>query len=153
MASQRTLVLIKPDAVQRNLIGEVVGRFERKGLRIAGMRLMMAERAVAEQHYADHRDKPFFGSLIDFIVSAPLVALVVEGDEAVAVVRNLVGATDGRKAAAGTIRGDFGCSISANLVHGSDSAESAARELAIWFPDDAHVVDWQRADADWLDAD
>lgn len=153
MAQERTLVLIKPDGVKRNLIGAIIERFERKGLTIAGMQLRIPDQALAEQHYDVHRERPFFKALISFITSAPVVALAIDGDDAVAVVRNLMGATDGRKSAPGTIRGDFGCSIGANLVHGSDSAENAAKELAIWFPDGQGLFDWQRADVDWLDAD
>lgn len=152
MATQRTLVLIKPDAVKRGLIGAIVQRFEAKGLTVAGMRLLRCDKATAEAHYADHKAKPFFPGLITFITGSPLVALALHGDEAVAVVRNLMGATDGRKAAPGTIRGDWGCSIGANLVHGSDSAENAAKELAIWFPQSAGLYDWERADQGWLDA-
>jgi nucleoside-diphosphate kinase len=152
MAIQRTLVLIKPDAVKRGLIGAIVQRFEAKGLTLAGLRLLRCDKATAEAHYVDHKAKPFFPGLIAFITGSPLVALALQGDEAVAVVRNLMGATDGRKAAPGTVRGDFGCSIGANLVHGSDSAENAAKELAIWFPGGAGLYDWERADQAWLDA-
>ena len=152
MAVQQTLVLIKPDAVQRGLIGEIVARFERKGLTVAGMRLVQADQALAEQHYAVHSDKPFFKDLIAFITGSPLVAIALAGEEAVSVVRNLVGATDGRKAAPGTVRGDFGISVGANLVHGSDSEENAQTELALWFPGGEGIVDWTRCDAPWLDA-
>lgn len=148
--AQRTLILIKPDAVQRGLIAEVLGRFERKGLTVVGMRLQVATADQARQHYAEHAEKPFFGALLAFIQSAPLVALALEGDEAVAVCRNLIGATDGRKAAPGTIRGDFGISKSSNLVHGSDSPESAERELKIWFPDGLNT--WTRCITPWLDS-
>ena len=137
---QRTFVILKPDAVQRGLVGEILGRFEHKGLKLIGMKLMKATPEAAKKHYQEHAEKPFFGSLVSFITSSPLVALVLEGDEAITVARTLIGATDGRKAAPGTIRGDFGCSKSNNLVHGSDSPESAARELAIWFPDT--LIDW-----------
>lgn len=152
MAIETTLVLIKPDAVKRNLIGQIVDRFERKGLTLVGMQLRQADEATATAHYADHKDKPFFPSLMEFVLGAPLVAIALRGDEAVSVVRTLMGATDGRKSPPGTIRGDFGCSIGANLVHGSDSAENAEKELGIWFPGGEGLVDWQRADSDWLDA-
>ncbi|MEI2703514.1 MAG: nucleoside-diphosphate kinase [Baekduia sp.] len=131
--SSRTLILVKPDAFARGLTGEVLARFERKGLRIAEMKLMTASREVAEQHYAEHAERPFFGELVDFITSAPLVALVLEGDEAVKASRQLIGATNPIEAATGSIRGDFATQIGENLVHGSDSDESAAREISIWF--------------------
>ena len=131
--SSRTLILVKPDAFARGLTGEVLARFERKGLRIAEMKLMTASREVAEQHYAEHAERPFFGELVDFITSAPLVALVLEGDEAVKASRQLIGATNPIEAATGSIRGDFATQIGENLVHGSASDESAAREISIWF--------------------
>lgn len=151
MPTQRTLVLLKPDAVQRGLVGELIRRFERKGLLIVGMRIQVASREIAERHYHEHAQKPFFAGLIGFITSAPLVALALEGDEAIAVVRTLVGPTDGRKAPPGTIRGDFGISRSSNLVHGSDSPEAADRELKIWFPEG--FLGWTRCDRPWLDSE
>ncbi|HYE06041.1 MAG TPA: nucleoside-diphosphate kinase [Planctomycetota bacterium] len=151
MAMQRTLVLLKPDAVQRGLVGELISRLERKGLLAIGMRMLVPSATTATQHYQEHAQKPFFPSLLKFITSGPLVALALEGDEAVTVVRNLVGATDGRKAAPGTIRGDFSISRSANLVHGSDSPEAAEREMKIWFPEG--FVTWSRCDKPWLDAE
>ncbi len=151
MSMQRTLVLLKPDAVQRGLIGELISRLERKGLLTIGMRMLVPSATTATQHYQEHAQKPFFPSLLKFITSGPLVALALEGDEAVTVVRNLVGATDGRKAAPGTIRGDFSISRSANLVHGSDSPEAAEREMKIWFPEG--FVTWSRCDKPWLDAE
>ena len=151
MAMQTSLILIKPDAVQRGLMGDIISRFERKGLTIVGMRLVTADQATAEAHYAVHKDKPFFGSLVEFITSSPLVALAIRGDEAISVARNLIGATDGRKAAPGTIRGDYGISIGANLVHGSDSEENAEIELGIWF--DKDLSDWTPCTTPWLDAD
>jgi nucleoside-diphosphate kinase len=135
VVTERTLVLIKPDAVHRGLIGEILARFEHKGLAIAAMRLRTMDVALADQHYAEHVEKPFYPPLRDFMVGGPLVSLIVSGDEAIAVVRALVGATDGRKAAAGTIRGDLSLSNRENLVHASDSPDSAKRELALWFPD------------------
>jgi nucleoside-diphosphate kinase len=132
--SQRTLVLIKPDAVRRGLVGEILGRFERKGLGVRAMVLRTMDAALADQHYADHVEKPFYPPLRDFMTGGPLVAAILAGDEAVEVVRALVGATDGRKAAAGTIRGDLSLSNRENLVHASDSADSAKREIALWFP-------------------
>ncbi|MGY4771535.1 nucleoside-diphosphate kinase [Kribbella sp. CWNU-51] len=133
--SQRTLVLLKPDTVRRGLVGEVLGRFEAKGLRIVAMDQRTIDAELADQHYAEHVEKAFYPPLRDFVISGPLVALVLEGDEAIEVVRALNGATDGRKAAPGTIRGDLSLSNRENLVHGSDSEESAAREIKIWFPD------------------
>jgi nucleoside-diphosphate kinase len=130
---QRTLVLIKPDAVRRGLVGEVLSRFEAKGLSIVAMQHRTIDAAMADRHYAEHVEKDFYPPLRDFVCSGPLVALVLEGDEAVDVVRALNGATDGRKALPGTIRGDLSLSNRENLVHGSDSPESAAREIAIWF--------------------
>jgi nucleoside-diphosphate kinase len=151
MPVQRTLVLIKPDAVQRGLVGEILSRFERKGLIPVAAQFVVATDAQGKAHYAEHAAKPFFPGLLKFITCGPLLSLALEGDEAVAVVRNLVGPTDGRKAAPGTIRGDFGISRSSNLVHGSDSPEAAERELKIWFP--AGVVSWSRCDKPWLDSE
>jgi nucleoside-diphosphate kinase len=133
--SQRTLVLLKPDAVRRGLVGDVLSRFEAKGLSIVAMEQRTIDGSKADEHYADHVEKDFYPPLRDFVTSGPLVALVLEGDEAIEVVRGLNGATDGRKAAPGTIRGDLSLSNRENLVHGSDSPESAAREIKIWFPD------------------
>jgi nucleoside-diphosphate kinase len=132
---ERTLVLIKPDAVRRGLAGEVISRLERKGLALDAVRLRTMDSALADEHYAEHVHKAFYPSLKEFMTSGPLVAMVVSGDEAVAVVRALTGATDGRAAAPGTIRGDFSLSNRENLVHASDSADSAKREIALWFPD------------------
>ena len=133
--AQRTLVLLKPDAVQRGLVREILGRYEAKGLTIVAMDQRTIEVDVADTHYAEHLERDFYPPLRAFVTSGPLVAMVLEGDEAIEVVRALNGATDGRKAAPGTIRGDLSLSNRENLVHGSDSAESAKRELAIWFPD------------------
>jgi nucleoside-diphosphate kinase len=132
--SERTLVLVKPDAVQRGLVGEVLARFERKGLTFVELDLRVIDGATADRHYAEHVEKDWYGPLRDFITSGPLVALVLEGDEAIAVVRAINGATDGRKAAPGSIRGDWSLSNRENLVHASDSPESAAREISIFFP-------------------
>ena len=132
--TERTLVLIKPDAVRRGLIGEVLGRFERKGLTVVALELRTLDGATADRHYADHVEKPWYPPLRKFMTSGPLIAAILEGDEAITVVRGLVGATDGRAAAAGTIRGDFSLSNRENLVHASDSPESATREAALFFP-------------------
>jgi nucleoside-diphosphate kinase len=146
---ERTLVLLKPDCVQRRLMGEILGRFERKGLRVAALKLVHADRALAEKHYAVHRERPFFPSLVQFLTGGPTVALVLEGREAVAVVRNLIGATDGTKAPPGTIRGDFAISVQNNLVHGSDSPDNARAEIALWFKNE-ELVDYAPADARWV---
>lgn len=135
MANERTLVLVKPDGVRRRLIGEVVGRLEAKGLSIVAMRMLTMDERLAGEHYAEHREKPFFRDLVSFITGGPLVAMAVEGDEAVLVVRTLMGATDPKKAALGTIRGDLAIEMTENIAHGSDSPSSAKRELALFFPD------------------
>ncbi len=135
MAEQSTLLIIKPDAVRRGLIGELISRVERKGLRVEAIRMIRIDREVAEHHYDEHRAKPFFGELVDFITSGHVVVGKVTGPDAIAVLRNLMGATDPAKAATGTIRGDYGTVMLENLVHGSDSPESAARELAMFFPE------------------
>ena len=131
---QRTLVLLKPDAVRRGLVGAILSRFEAKGLTLVALDLRTVDAAQADAHYADHTAQPWYPPLRDFVTSGPLAALVLEGDAAIAVVRELNGATDGRKAAPGSIRGDYSLSNRENLVHGSDSEESAAREIALWFP-------------------
>jgi nucleoside-diphosphate kinase len=131
---ERSLVLVKPDAVRRGLLGEILARFERKGLVIEALEMRTMDAALADQHYADHVEKPFYPPLKEFMTSGPLAALVLAGDNVIEVVRTMIGVTDGRKAAAGTIRGDYSLSNRENLVHASDSPESAARELALWFP-------------------
>ena len=131
----RTLVLVKPDAFERALTGEVLARFEQKGLRIRGLKLMQADEPLANEHYAEHTEKPFFGELVAFITGGPLVAAVLEGHEAVAAARQVIGATNPIEAAPGSIRGDFGLEVTYNMVHGSDSDESAEREIGIWFPE------------------
>jgi nucleoside-diphosphate kinase len=135
VAAERTLVLIKPDAVGRRLAGEILSRFERRGLEIRAARLLTADRALAEEHYAEHVEKPFFGELVEFITSAPTLALVLEGESAISVVRTTMGSTNPAQSAPGTIRGDLALAMPDNLVHGSDAPESAAREIALWFPD------------------
>ena len=130
-------MLIKPDAVQRGFAGEILGRFERRGLVVRAAKLLTVDRELAEQHYAEHEEKPFFGELVEFITSAPTLALVLEGEGAIATVRTTMGATNPADATPGSIRGDLALSMPDNLVHGSDSAESAAREIALWFPDAA----------------
>ena len=137
--AERTLVLIKPDAVERRLAGEILGRLERRGLTLRAAKLLTVSRELAEEHYAEHREKPFFGELVEFITSAPTLALVVEGESAIAVVRTTMGGTNPAEAAPGTIRGDLALAMPDNLVHGSDSAESAEREIALWFAADELV--------------
>jgi nucleoside-diphosphate kinase len=137
VALERTLVLVKPDAMSRKLAGEIVARFERRGLELRAGRLLTVDRSLAEEHYAEHTEKPFFAELVDFITSGPTLAFVLEGEGAINVVRTTIGATDPAEAAPGTIRGDLSLSMPDNLVHGSDSPESAEREIGLWFPDEA----------------
>jgi len=148
---QRTLILLKPDCVQRRLVGTVIQRFEQKGLRLVAMKFLQATRDLAEKHYAVHKGKPFYDSLLSFILSGPTVALVWEGREAVTVARTLMGATDGTKSPPATIRGDFAISVQNNLVHGSDSPENAAAEIALWFTP-AELVSWSPVDTPWVSA-
>jgi len=131
----RTLILVKPDAFERGLTGEIVARFERKGLRIAALKLMQVDQGLAEQHYAEHSSKPFFPELIEFITRGPLVAMVLEGEDAVPAARSLIGATNPVEATPGSIRGDFALEVTFNLVHGSDSDNTAGREIGLWFPE------------------
>ncbi|UTI62371.1 nucleoside-diphosphate kinase [Paraconexibacter antarcticus] len=132
---EQTLILVKPDAFARGLTGEILSRFERKGLKITALKLIHTPRETAETHYAEHAERPFFGELVDFIVSGPLVALILEGQDAIKAARQLIGATNPLEAATGSIRGDFAIEIGTNMVHGSDSPESAAREIGVWFPE------------------
>ena len=139
MSMQRTLVLCKPDTIQRGLVGRVVSRFEEKGLKLVGMKMLRVDESLAGRHYAEHVEKPFYADLLAFITASPIVALAVEGDNAVEVVRNLMGVTNPQKAGSGTIRGDFGLNLTMNLVHGSDSLASAQREVALFFaPEELH---------------
>ena len=146
---ERTLILVKPDAVQRGLIGEVLGRLEARGLRVVGLRLMHVDEALARRHYAEHDGKPFFAGLVDYITSSPLVAAVLEGPDAIAAARQTMGATRPTEAAPGTIRGDLGLEVGRNLVHGSDGPDSAAREIALFFADDP-LPSWERATDPWI---
>jgi nucleoside-diphosphate kinase len=145
---ERTLVLIKPDGVQRGLVGEILGRFEQKGFKLVGLKLVQTSRELAEQHYAVHRERAFFGSLVEFITSSPLVAFVLEGEGVVAAVRLMVGATNPLTAAPGTIRGDFGVSIGRNIIHASDAIETAQSEIALWFGE--YLVDWTPTVTPWV---
>lgn len=133
--TERSLVLVKPDGVQRLLVGRILARFEDRGLKLVGLKLVHVDRALAEQHYAVHRERPFFAGLVEFITSGPLVAIAVEGPNAIGVVRSMVGATRPWEASPGTIRGDFALEVGQNLIHASDGAETAATELALWFPE------------------
>ena len=135
MAVEQTLILAKPDAVQRSLAGEIVARFERRGFTLRAARLVLVDEALASEHYAEHKEKPFFGELVEFITSGPTLAFVLEGEGAIATARSSIGATNPAEATPGSIRGDLASAMPDNLVHGSDSPESAAREIALWFPD------------------
>src|SRR2546423_7057158 len=146
---QRTLILLKPDCVQRRLVGTILHRFEQKGLRLVALKLVQAGRDLAEKHYAVHKGKPFYESLLQFLTSGPTVAMVWEGREAVQVARTLMGPTDGTKAPPATIRGDFALSVQNNLIHGSDSPENARAEIALWFRPE-ELISYQPADAVWV---
>jgi nucleoside-diphosphate kinase len=146
---QQTLVLVKPDGMQRKLAGEILARFERKGLRLAAAKLVVPSRDLASKHYAVHAGKPFYDSLLQFLTSGPTLAMVLEGREAVAVVRGMMGATDGAKSPPGTIRGDFALSVQNNLVHGSDSVENAALEIKLWFKPE-ELCAWTSVDQVWV---
>lgn len=146
---ERTLILIKPDGVERGLIGQIITRFEQRGLKLAGMKLLQVSDELARQHYAVHEGKPFFDPLIEYIISSPVVAMVLEGPEAVQAARNTIGGTRPAEATAGSIRGDFGMMVGRNLVHGSDSPENAAIEIALWF-DEAELIDYERSVDSWI---
>ena len=146
---ETTLVLLKPDTIQRGLVGEIVSRLEKTGLKIVAMKLMLVSEDLANRHYGEHVGKPFFDGLVSFITSGPVVAMAVEGAGAVAIVRKTMGATDPAASPAGTIRGDFGSDIGRNLVHGSDSADSAARELALFF-EPSELIDYDRCTDEWI---
>jgi nucleoside-diphosphate kinase len=146
---ERTLIILKPDAVQRGLCGEIVTRFEKKGLQIVGLKMMKISSKLAETHYSPHKGKPFYDGLVQFMTSSPVIVLALEGKDAIAIARNMMGATFGSKAAPGTIRGDFGVSNSFNLIHGSDSPESAARELGLFFGAE-ELQEWKPASQVWV---
>lgn len=153
MAIEQTFIIFKPDAVQRALVGEILSRFERKGLKIIGMKVMQVSQQLAETHYGEHKGKPFYNGLVDFITKAPVVCLALEGAYAVSIVRKLVGKTFGNEAEPGTIRGDYGSSRGMNLIHASDSTESAKRELALWFGEAGALVSYARASDGWISND
>jgi nucleoside-diphosphate kinase len=146
---ERTFIMIKPDGVQRNLIAEIIRRFETKGFTLVGMKFMAVSRDLAEKHYGVHKERPFFGGLVDFITSSPVVAMVWEGDGVVASARKIIGATNPLSAEPGTIRGDLGVSIGRNIIHGSDAIETAQTEIALWFSDN-ELVNWQPVANPWL---
>ena len=146
---EKTLVLVKPDGVQRGLVGKIIGRLENKGFRLAALKLMNVSSKLAEEHYGEHVDKPFFGNLVRFITSSPIVAMAIEGENAVQVVRTTMGLTNPQEAAPGTIRGDFGLTIGMNLIHGSDSGESAARELDLFF-EPSEILEYSKDIERWI---
>lgn len=150
MAVQRTLVLLKPDAVQRGLAGTILARFEAKGLKLVGLKLRQFDKSVFEAHYEPHKSKPFYPGLVKYMTSAPVAAIALEGVDAIEVVRGMMGATNSRKAAPGTIRGDLGMSFSNNLVHGSDSPEAAQRELGLFFGEKGELLDWTPVATPWI---
>ncbi|PCE62156.1 nucleoside-diphosphate kinase [Staphylococcus pseudintermedius] len=146
---EKSFVMIKPDAVQRKLIGEIIQRIEQKGLKLVGAKLMTVPQSLAETHYGEHKGKPFYDSLISFITSAPVFAMVVEGENAVAVARHIIGSTNPSKATPGSIRGDLGLTVGRNVIHGSDSVESAEREIGLWFKDE-EISSYHTPDETWL---
>ena len=146
---EKTLILVKPDGVQRGLAGEIIGRFERRGLKLVAMKFIQMSRALAEEHYGVHKERPFYNDLVNYIVSGPIVAMVWEGNDAIAAARSSMGATNPVAAAPGTIRGDFGMEIGRNLVHGSDSPENAVKEVNLFF-DESELVSWERATDSWI---
>lgn len=146
---ERTFLAIKPDGVQRGLVGEIIHRFEAKGFTLVGLKFMQVSRELAEQHYGVHREKPFFGGLVEFITSGPVVAMVWEGDGAIAAARKMIGATNPLNAEPGTIRGDLGVDIGRNIIHGSDAPETAQHEVSLWFKDE-ELVSWQPSLSSWI---
>ncbi|MGD1948961.1 MAG: nucleoside-diphosphate kinase [Leptolyngbyaceae cyanobacterium] len=146
---ERTFIMIKPDGVQRGLVGEIISRFETKGFNLVGMKFMAVSRELAEKHYGVHKERPFFGSLVEFITSSPVVAMVWEGEGVVGSARTLIGATNPISAAPGTIRGDYGVTIGRNLIHGSDAIETAQTEIALWFTDD-ELANWEACTKNWI---
>ncbi|MBE9128225.1 MULTISPECIES: nucleoside-diphosphate kinase [unclassified Coleofasciculus] len=146
---ERTFLMVKPDGVQRNLVGEIIQRFETKGFTLVGLKLMSVSRELAEEHYAVHKGKPFFGGLIEFITSGPVVAMVWEGEGIIASARKIIGATNPLNAEPGTIRGDYGVTVGRNLIHGSDALETAQQEIKLWFKDE-EVANWQPSLTPWI---
>lgn len=146
---ERTFAMVKPDGVQRGLVGEIISRFEKKGIKIVALKLMQITGETAEQHYAEHKGKPFFGDLVSFITSGPVVAMVLEGEDVIAMVRTMMGATAPKDSAPGTIRGDFGMTIDRNIIHGSDSLQSANREISLFFTEE-EILAYSRAAEEWI---
>jgi nucleoside-diphosphate kinase len=146
---ERTFLMVKPDGVQRGVIGEIVARFERKGFQLVGAKLMQVSRELAEKHYAEHKERPFFGELVDFITSGPVFAMVWEGDNVIAVARQMMGKTNPQEALPGTIRGDFGLTVGKNIIHGSDSKESAEREIQLFFKEE-ELVSYNKLMNEWI---
>ncbi len=146
---EKTFIMVKPDGVQRNLIGEIVSRFEKKGFTLVGAKLMQVSRELAEKHYAEHKERPFFGELVDFITSGPVFAMVWQGNNVIATARNMMGKTNPADAAPGTIRGDFAVSVGMNIIHGSDSPESAEREIALWF-NESEILSFEKTIQRWI---
>ncbi|NSL52296.1 nucleoside-diphosphate kinase [Calidifontibacillus erzurumensis] len=146
---ERTFIMVKPDGVQRNLVGEIVSRFEKKGFKLVGAKLMTVSKELAEQHYAEHKERPFFGELVDFITSSPVFAMVWEGENVIATARQMMGKTNPAEALPGTIRGDFGLTVGKNVVHGSDSPESAEREINLWFKEN-EISEYSKQVDEWV---
>lgn len=146
---EKTFLMVKPDGVQRGLVGEVISRFERKGFQLVGSKLMTISRELAEQHYGEHKDKPFFGELVDFITSGPVFAMVWQGEKVISVARAMMGATNPAEAAAGTVRGDFGQTVGMNIIHGSDSSESASREIGLFFTE-REILSYDKTVNKWI---
>ncbi|UOQ42711.1 nucleoside-diphosphate kinase [Halobacillus salinarum] len=146
---EKTFLMIKPDGVQRSLVGEITSRFEKKGFKLAGAKLMVISNELAEKHYGEHKDKPFFGELVDFITSGPVFAMVWEGENVIGTARQMMGATNPKEAAPGTIRGDYGVIVGKNIIHGSDSQESAEREIGLFFEEN-EVLDYQKDESQWI---
>ncbi|PTX59904.1 nucleoside diphosphate kinase [Melghirimyces profundicolus] len=146
---EKTFIMVKPDGVQRGLVGEIIARFERKGFRMEGGKLMTVPRELAEKHYAEHKDKPFFGELVDFITSGPVFAMVWSGEDVIATARQMMGKTKPSEAAPGTIRGDFGLTVGKNIIHGSDSPESAEREIGLWFKEE-EISSYEKTIETWV---
>ncbi|MCF6095342.1 nucleoside-diphosphate kinase [Microaerobacter geothermalis] len=146
---EKTFIMVKPDGVQRNLIGEIISRFEKKGFQLVGGKLMQVSRELAEKHYAEHKEKPFFGELVDFITSGPVFAMVWQGNNVISVARQMMGKTNPADAAPGTIRGDYGVSVGMNIIHGSDGPESAEREIALWF-NETEIASYDKTINKWI---
>ncbi|AQQ53628.1 nucleoside-diphosphate kinase [Planococcus lenghuensis] len=147
---EKTFLMVKPDGVQRNAVGEIVGRFEQKGYKLAGAKLMQISQELAEQHYGEHKERPFFGELVEFITSGPVFAMVWEGENVIATARQMMGATNPKDAAPGTIRGDFAVTVGKNMIHGSDSPESAEREIGLFFKEE-ELVSYEKTIGSWID--